>query len=176
MKQQFSLKDLDDFISLCKKNCIEFYLDGGWGVDALLGIQTREHEDLDIGVLRQDATKLRSLLEGKGYEELVRHDSSDWNYVLVDSQGHKVDVHTYELDHEGHHVWGIEHSIESLTGKGMINGREVDCISPQWMIKFHSGYKLDENDYHDVKALCDKFYIPLPREYAKFEKNETNKD
>lgn len=169
MKLQMTLSDVEGFIKLCHVNHIEFYLDGGWGVDALLGKQTREHEDLDIGVPRRDATKLRSLLEAEGYTEVVRHDSSDWNYVLADKNGHKVDVHTYEFDNDGHHVWGIEYPIESLTGKGSINGTEVDCISPDWMVKFHSDYELDENDYRDIKALCDKFNIPLPKEYQKFE-------
>ncbi len=30
------------------------------------------------------------------------------------------------------------------------------------------GYKLDENDYHDVRALCEHFGIPLSSEYKKF--------
>jgi len=34
---------------------IEIWLDGGWGVDALLGEQTRPHEDLDI-VVEQGST------------------------------------------------------------------------------------------------------------------------
>lgn len=162
MKKEMALKDVEDFIGLCQSNNIEFYLDGGWGVDALLGEQTREHQDLDIGIPRQDAAKLRSLLEVRGYKELVRHDSSDWNYVLIDDQGRQIDVHTYEFDGEGHHVWGIEYPIESLTGKGTVNGQEVDCISPEWMVRFHSGYDLDENDYRDVRALCKRFNIPLP--------------
>ena len=45
----------------------------------------------------------------------------------------------------------------------------VRCISPEWMVKFHSGYRLDENDYHDVKALCQRFGITLPIEYEEFE-------
>lgn len=169
MKLSTNIKDVEAFIGLCRAHDIEFYLDGGWGVDALLGKQTREHEDLDIGVPRKDAKRLRSLLESRGYKEIVRHDSSDWNYVLADNKGHLVDVHTYEFDKQGHHVWGVEYPIESLTGKGSVNGQQVDCISPEWMIKFHSGYELDDTDYHDIKALCDKFSLPLPAEYLKFE-------
>ena len=37
------------------------------------------------------------------------------------------------------------------------------------MVEFHTGYELDEDDYHDVKALCEKFSIALPEEYKKFE-------
>ena len=33
------------------------------------------------------------------------------------------------------------------------------------MVRFHSGYALDDDDYRDVVALCDKFGIALPDEY-----------
>ena len=59
--------------------------------------------------------------------------------------------------------------LESLAGVGTINGHLVKCISPEWMVKFHTGYKLDENDYHDVLALCEHFGIPLPSEYENFQ-------
>jgi lincosamide nucleotidyltransferase A/C/D/E len=35
------------------------------------------------------------------------------------------------------------------------------------MVKFHTGYELDENDFHDVLALCEKFGIEVPAEYRK---------
>jgi hypothetical protein len=41
----------------------------------------------------------------------------------------------------------------------MVNGVQVRCITPEWMVKLHCGDKLDENDYHDVKALCGRFGI-----------------
>lgn len=36
-------------------------VDGGWGVDALLGEQTRVHADLDIALEHKDVPKLRAL-------------------------------------------------------------------------------------------------------------------
>ena len=39
---------------------------------------------------------------------------------------------------------------------------------PEWLVKFHTGYELDENDFHDVKALCERFCIALPDEYSRF--------
>jgi lincosamide nucleotidyltransferase A/C/D/E len=38
------------------------------------------------------------------------------------------------------------------------------------MVKFHTGYKLDENDYRDVKALCQRFGLEVPAEYDEFVK------
>ncbi len=37
------------------------------------------------------------------------------------------------------------------------------------MVKFHTGYNLDESDYLDVKALCQRFGIEMPQEYGQFE-------
>ena len=41
---------------------INIWIDGGWSVDALLGEQTRHHEDLDIVIQQKDVLKLRELL------------------------------------------------------------------------------------------------------------------
>jgi lincosamide nucleotidyltransferase A/C/D/E len=49
-----------------------------------------------------------------------------------------------------------------------VKGHPVKCISPEWLVKFHTGYKLDETDCRDVKALCQQFGIELPRECEEF--------
>jgi hypothetical protein len=58
----------------------------------------------------------------------------------------------------------LGYESKHLTGIGSIEGYPVKCISPEWMVKFHIGYELNEGDYRDVKALCDRFGIPLPAE------------
>lgn len=71
-------------------------------------------------------------------------------------------------DSEGNPIYGVAYPFDSLTGTGSVNGHSVNCISPEWLVKFHTGYKLDENDYRDVKALCQRFNIKTPVEYAEF--------
>jgi lincosamide nucleotidyltransferase A/C/D/E len=58
-----------------------------------------------------------------------------------------------------------------LVGTGTIRGYLVKCHPPDIMVEFHTGYDADENDYNDTKALCERFNIPLPKVYEKFEKN-----
>jgi lincosamide nucleotidyltransferase A/C/D/E len=36
------------------------------------------------------------------------------------------------------------------------------------MVRFHRGYSLDEDDYHDVRALWARFGIAVPIEYERF--------
>lgn len=157
-----------DIIDFLKRHGLEVYVDGGWAVDALLGQQTREHDDLDIALPHEHVHRLRELLAGRGYHEQQRDDSWECNFVLVDAQGSRLDVHSYTLDAAGNNIHGVPYTAEQLAGEGFINGQLVRCISPEWLVKFHTGYELDINDYRDVRALCDRFGIPLPDEHRKF--------
>jgi lincosamide nucleotidyltransferase A/C/D/E len=146
---------------------IEVWLDGGWGVDALLGKQTRPHSDLDVVVQQSDLPKLRRLLEADGYGDVPRDDTSPWNFVLGENHGREVDVHAIVLDAKGNGLYGpvekgVMYPAGSLDGTGKIDGEAVRCITPQWMIKFHSGYPLKEKDFRDVAALCEKFGFDYP--------------
>lgn len=174
-KKQMSANDVVELLQLFNHNNIEIFVDGGWGVDALLGKQTRPHADLDIALPHKFVPQLRQLLERRGYKEIPRDDSRECNFVLADGKGHEIDVHSYTFDDQGNNIFGIAYPFESLTGTGSINGYQVKCISPEWMVTFHSGYTLDENDYFDVLALCNKFNIPLPKEYEKFHRIHENK-
>jgi lincosamide nucleotidyltransferase A/C/D/E len=145
---------------------INVWIDGGWGVDALLGAQTRPHKDLDIAIEGKDVSRLTAALKARGYREVIRH--SQWNFELSDDCGRQVDVHSFVLGSDGNVEKGVMYPTESLTGTGTISGHAVRCVSPEWMVKFHSGYELKEKDFKDVSALCEKFGIKLPQEYVQF--------
>jgi lincosamide nucleotidyltransferase A/C/D/E len=162
-------EDVLGLVKLFEQNQIEVTLDGGWGVDALLGKQTRVHADLDIVIQYKDVTLLRALLDAQGYIDVPRPDTRAYNFVLGDKLGHLVDVHTYTLDRVNHPEQGLDYPLASLNGMGTILGYPVRCIDLENMVKFHTGYELDENDYHDVKALCQRFGIEIPAEYDNFE-------
>ena len=152
---------------------IAIWIDGGWGVDALLGEQTRPHEDLDIAIEQKDVVMLRSLLESRGYREIKLEEARPWNFVLADANGREIDFHVLVLDVKGDGIYGPPENNEmypaaALTGTGLLLGRTVRCISAEWAVKFHSGYELREKDFRDVSALCEKFGIQLPEAFAGF--------
>jgi lincosamide nucleotidyltransferase A/C/D/E len=165
---EMTAKDVIEIVNLLNQNDIEVIIDGGWGVDALLEKQTRTHADLDVAVKHQDVPTLRALMEAKGYHEVPWGDTWECNFVLGDDSGHLFDVHSCTFDKAGNNVFGVKYPYDSLKGSGSINGLPVKCITPEWIVKFHSGYKLDENDYHDVKLLCNRFGIEIPKEYDEF--------
>lgn len=171
-RPEMTANDVVELVQLLEQNDIEVYVDGGWGIDALLGEQTRKHGDLDIALPHKYVPRLRELLEARGYKDVPRDDTRDCNFVLGDDKGHEIDVHSYTFDDSGKNVFGVAYEPRHLTGTGTINGYPVKCIPADVMVEFHSGYELDEDDYHDVNAICERFSLPLPDEYQKFVKKE----
>jgi lincosamide nucleotidyltransferase A/C/D/E len=163
-------KDAADLIALLEQNGLEVHVDGGWAVDAVIGEQTRPHDDLDIALSHAQVPRLRALLSTRGFREQQRDDSWECNFVLADEAGRQLDVHSYTLDAGGLNVESVPYSAEHLTGRGVIGGSAVRCISPEWLVKFHTGYELDDKDWHDVRLLCERFEIEVPDEYLKFQR------
>lgn len=161
-------------VKLFEEHHIEVIIDGGWGVDALLGEQTRPHQDLDIAMPHHYVALARALLIDRGYTDVPRPDTRDCNFVMGDVQGHCIDFHTYTYAPDGQLVFGLPYPMDSLNGRGSINGHPVRCITPDWLVKFHLGYELDDNDYHDVTALCQHYSIDLPGEYVAYERAKVN--
>lgn len=161
-------EDVVELIRLLEANGIELCVDGGWGIDALLGRQTRAHDDLDVVVQHKDVPALRRLLTIYGYEELPRESEGDLTLVFSDAKARRIDVHPYTFDSQGNLVSGIAYPIDSLAGTGVINGHPVKCISAEWAVKFHTQYEPDGLDFQDVHAVCERFSIQLPESYKKF--------
>jgi len=97
----------------------------------------------------------------RGYCRTKRDIERPFNFVLADRGGKEIDVHVISLDENGNRIYGppendLAYPADSLTGTGMISGCAVRCISPQWMVKFHSGYELTAKDYQDVLSICEK--------------------
>ena len=168
---EMTARDVVDFVQMLEQHQIGVCIDGGWAVDALLGVQTRRHADLDIAVEHVDVPKIRALLERIGYSDVPRDDTRDCNFVMGDIQGHEIDFHSFTFDANGKLVFGLDYPPDSLHGSGSVDGFPVRCITPDWLVKFHCGYAFDENDFQDVKALCQHFDIEMPAEYVGFEQS-----
>jgi lincosamide nucleotidyltransferase A/C/D/E len=168
---------LEIYLSLGKLG-VHIWIDGGWGVDALLEEQTRTHRDLDIAIQEKDLATLEDYLSAQGYRRIKREIERPFNFVLGDDLGREVDVHVIALDNNGNGIYGPPENgqiypADSLKGMGRIDGQPVSCISAEWKVKFHSGYELQEKDFKDVSALCQKFGIELPQEYARFKQSRS---
>ncbi len=160
--------DVIDLLRRFERQGLDVHVDGGWAVDALLGTQTRPHDDLDIAIPHAQVGALRRLLATLGFIDHPRDDARDCNFVLAHEDGSRLDVHSYTLDDAGRNIFGIPYQREHLVGVGCIDGHQIRCVEPHALVRFHTGYEPDANDVHDVhdvRLLCERFDIALPAGY-----------
>lgn len=163
---QMTITDVHWFLDLFEELDIKVWIDGGWGVDALLGKQTRDHADLDIVIETLAAAKLRNALFERDITDLPTDDHTKWNYVMGDSAGRLIDFHLIDIAKDGTGIYGpIENGdsfpASSLTATGAIGGRTVHCLNPEYQVQSHSGYELKETDFADMQELHKKFGVNL---------------
>jgi lincosamide nucleotidyltransferase A/C/D/E len=145
---------------------VTVWLDGGWGVDALLGEQVREHDDVDLVVELSASSMLTEVLASLGYMHVAGDAPS--SFVLVDVAGRQVDVHPVAFDEEGGGVYRMEdgrdwtYPAEGFSGRGRVGGLSVLCLDPATQVLVHSGYELTAKDYVELRLLHERFGVELP--------------
>src|SRR5690242_10185084 len=146
---------------------IPSWLDGGWAVDALLGEQTREHDDLDLVTRLADSARIEDALRQRGY--VLGYGGPPRSFELVDDEGHQVDIHPASFTPQGDGLYRTESGLDwiypasGFTGTGRILGREVPSLTPEVVVVNHAtGYALDEAHQRDVLALAERYDLPVP--------------
>ena len=110
-------------------------VDGGWGVDALVGRQTRSHDDLDLVVRSETVDAVLHALAPLGFT--ISIDERPTRLVVTRSNGCRVDLHLVEQTTSGttQRLPGGQQFTYFLDGTpGAIDGREVRCLSPEMQL------------------------------------------
>jgi lincosamide nucleotidyltransferase A/C/D/E len=165
-----TLADVLDILAMADSVGARLWVDGGWGVDALLGSQSREHGDLDVAIEDRYLSVFLEVLQRNRFIRLGERDAAVWNFLLAHRNGAVVDLHVVVFDADGNGVLGQPdeghaYPAASLTGRGQIGGRVVDCIAAEWAIRFRDAYSGDSDDRADVQALCQRFGLEIPEQY-----------
>ncbi len=106
---------------------------GGWGIDALLGEQSRTHRDLDLIVDRTNWDAALPALAGLGYEKWYEQSGDkpfEDRVVVRDAAMRVVDIHPLDLEQ-------ADLSIAS----GTIDGHPVKCISAEQQFHSHQRFR-----------------------------------
>jgi lincosamide nucleotidyltransferase A/C/D/E len=135
---------------------VEAWLAGGWGVDALLGEQTRPHLDLDLVFDADHDGERRALasLAERGFAEMGREPvRTHWwseRIALSDDQGHVVDMHPVS----GEAFIAAVGPAGFVMGK--VAGRPVRCLARSVQLRLHEGYEPTAADRADVALLRER--------------------
>jgi len=158
-------------VAYLKEAGVRIWLDGGWCVDALVGRETRAHSDLDAAVELDKLASVMAALAPLGFR--VEVDDRPTRLVLAASDGKRVDLHPLVFDEEGNgrqigagpNGGDAVYPAQELTGNGIVCGRPVACLTPELLLRHHTGYKPTTKDRHNVRLLCERFGLPTPRTY-----------
>jgi lincosamide nucleotidyltransferase A/C/D/E len=150
------------------------WLMGGWGVDALLGRQTRPHHDLDVLVDLSDLERLRECLVDLDFtlkytwDDEVRWVRDDtWAspleqptaFVYGHADGREVDVHVVRECPGGtvETLWDVPYAFTAagLSSTGVVDGHRVRCISREMQQQAHTGYELPAHHLQDLELLAN---------------------
>jgi lincosamide nucleotidyltransferase A/C/D/E len=157
-----------ELLDLLHSSGVDSWVDGGWGVDALLGYQSRPHEDLDLVVALDRVSRIREVLDSHGFT--LSEDQLPVRFVLSHPHLGHIDFHTVTFDREG---GGLQPQPSGKTFRyppdgfvgGQIADRPVRCISARVQVLCHLGYEPKEKDVHDVRLLHQAFGVELPAAY-----------
>jgi lincosamide nucleotidyltransferase A/C/D/E len=163
-------KDAAGLLKKAAGHNIEVWLDGGWGVDALVGRQTRPHGDIDLFVRRGDAAAFMELLSTEGFRETPAAFTTEGHTKWRADDGRTVDLHLFEFATNGTGgatllFEGESYPAAVLDGRGTVGGVAVRCLTAEAQLLYHRGYEHRENDVRDVLLLCETFGLPVPDEY-----------
>jgi lincosamide nucleotidyltransferase A/C/D/E len=133
-----------------------FWLEGGWGVDALVGRQTRGHRDVDVDFDGQHEAAVLEALRALGYVV-----ETDWrpNRVELVAPGRGwVDLHPLRIRADGSATQaavggGVHEFPASYFTVGTLDGAVVPCVSAAAQRAFRAGYELRDVDRHDLVVL-----------------------
>jgi len=145
-----------------------YWLAGGWGVDALLGRQTRPHRDLDIIIdeFESNEPRARHALEAIGFRHVKFDMGGIWmplRSTLDDDSGHKVELVGIDWTRlmsaigsgarDGGTVAESDDRVGEVFTEGTVNGRKIPCLSAQVQRLFHTGFHLEPGGRHNVDLL-----------------------
>lgn len=134
---------------------VVYQVNGGWAVDALVGIQTRTHRDVDIFVDADHVADLDAWLMGRGYEV-----DSNWSPVRVEwvQADQRIDVHPMVLAENGDGVqagFGDDFFIHRAVDRtrGRIAGQSIVVANSRRLRELRDGYRHRPEDIHDLRIL-----------------------
>lgn len=174
---------------LLERNMIPVWLDGGWAVDALVGKQTRPHQDVDFLVPIQYINKLINILLREKYILDEQETELPYRFVVLKPMEHiMVDFHLVIPQKDGSMVFRItnykenvpsydyRYTAEGLSGIGTINGTLVPCISVEEQVRCRTSRKYSFDDPDRVRRggiNADRHDLDVIKELKmKYESNQ----
>jgi lincosamide nucleotidyltransferase A/C/D/E len=168
LRGNMSATDVLRVLGALEGESLRFTLAGGWGVDALIGTQSRQHDDLDVVIddYEHNQPKAWQALVKLGFKHVASQTRRTWMPDLAtfdDGAGHRVELVSIDWERLANASDSSESPlrVDALKGdvfaEGKINGVVVPCLSSRVQLLYHTRYPLKETLQHDVDLLQSVF-------------------
>jgi 2'-5' RNA ligase len=150
---------------------LAYWVAGGWGLDILVGCETRRHGDLDFVLdrFRENLPKVAALLTGLGYQRKASLGGTEWfpdAEVYEDDRGHRIEVLNInwevltiaetmfgplpprEPELTGELDRATPQFLKRCTGRGTLDGVTIPALSVMAQQLVHLGYQRRPEDWH----------------------------
>jgi len=147
-----------------------WYVAGGWAIDLFLGRETREHEDVDIAILREDQAELRTHLPTWAFEKVVEGTRTPW----IEGEWLNPPVHEAQatrnggspsrleilLNESSDGMWRFRRNVaitRPLDRIGMRSSAGVPFLAPEIVLLFKAKAPAakDTRDFESVRTALD---------------------
>lgn len=138
---------------------VQAWLAGGWGVDALMGRQTRRHCDMDLVIGDDDLSyqQVARILSREGFWFASTQHTPGipiaWCHIWRHDAGHKVEVLPVPLREPPFTAGSDDAGVGQAFAEGNIDGRAVPCLAAGLQLLLHNGYPQRKIDNDDVALL-----------------------
>lgn len=158
-----------ELMGLFRAHSVDHWLVGGWGVDALLGVHTRPHKDLDLLIRLENVAKTMRLLEERGFNFAYAWPESRWldgvtpiptAFVMTHADGRELDFHAIRVDPDGapHPEWRTDWDLAAVDlTAGSIGGVDVRCTTADRQLRDHATYEMPLDHARDMELLRRAF-------------------
>jgi lincosamide nucleotidyltransferase A/C/D/E len=136
-------------------NGVSPVIEGGWGVDALLGRQNRTHLDVDLVITETEREATLGVLNALGYDHIVT--LAPGRSAVNQPDGRTVDLHVTDAKLIQKTSEGpFQYPARTLDGRGLIVGRPVRCLTAEGQVLTHADHDLTEAGRGDLFLLADQ--------------------
>jgi lincosamide nucleotidyltransferase A/C/D/E len=152
------LRDVEEIVGALSAAGVRWWLAGGWGVDALVGRQTRRHKDLDVVVERSALDTAIAALAALGFTPVPESYPGADRHVpaamlpdrelVQDAAARTVDLHPVD-----HATWRPRIGAAHAFATGALGGREVGCLSVAAQVAAHQGFELAEEHRANIRWI-----------------------
>jgi lincosamide nucleotidyltransferase A/C/D/E len=158
LQHPMHLRDAEEILGVLSAAGVRWWLAGGWGVDALVGRQTRRHKDLDVVVGRADLDAAVAALAARGFRPVPEDYPGAYRHIpgtmlpdrelVQDPAARTVDLHPVDVER-----WPALIGVPDAFATGSLGAGPMPCLSLAAQVVVHQGFEPADEHLANMRRI-----------------------